>query len=206
MLPPHVFATVEDVSVQTLTAIKAFMSRPVYGWPVMSKKVVVVDVREDIRSGREPFAKIMQAITRLEDDQDLLLKAPFEPAPLYGALGQRGFAHASKALPNGDWEVRFSRDGQPESETETASAGSGSHAPAQPISEDVLEVDARGLEPPQPLVKILEALSALPAGVELRAHTDRRPMHLYAQLEARGFEGETEEQPDGTFVTYVSRH
>ncbi len=171
----------------------------------MNKKVVVVDVREDIRSGREPFAKIMQAVARLGDDQDLLLQAPFEPAPLYGVLGQRGFAHAGKALPNGDWEVRFSRDAQPESETQMASAGSGSAAPAQLNSEGVLEVDARGLEPPQPLVKILEALSALPAGAELRAHTDRRPMHLYAQLEARGFEGETEEQPDGTFVTYVSR-
>jgi uncharacterized protein (DUF2249 family) len=66
-------------------------------------------------------------------------------------------------------------------------------------------LDARGLEPPEPLVKILEALTALPEGAGLRAHTDRRPMHLYAQLEERGFVGETEEQPDGSFVTHVHR-
>src|SRR5208282_5549672 len=69
----------------------------------------------------------------------------------------------------------------------------------------VVEVDARGLEPPQPLVKILEALAALPAGAELRAFTDRRPMHLYAQLEERGFAAVTEEQPDGTFLTHIRR-
>jgi uncharacterized protein (DUF2249 family) len=69
----------------------------------------------------------------------------------------------------------------------------------------VVEVDARGLEPPQPLVKILETLAALPAGAELRACTDRRPMHLYAQLEERGFAAATEEQSDGSFITHIRR-
>jgi uncharacterized protein (DUF2249 family) len=68
-----------------------------------------------------------------------------------------------------------------------------------------VEVDARGLEPPQPMVKILEALADLPPGAELKARTDRRPMHLYAPLEERGFTAETTEQPDGSFLTYVRR-
>jgi uncharacterized protein (DUF2249 family) len=66
-------------------------------------------------------------------------------------------------------------------------------------------VDARGLEPPQPLVKILEALSALPDGANCLARTDRRPMHLYAQLAERGFTGQTEEQEDGSFITRIHR-
>ena len=53
------------------------------------------------------------------------------------------------------------------------------------------------------MVKILETLVALPAGAELRARTDRRPMHLYAQLEERGFAAATEEQPDGSFLTHI---
>ncbi len=69
----------------------------------------------------------------------------------------------------------------------------------------IIEVDARGLEPPQPMVVILEALSALPKDAELRARTDRRPMHLYAHLEARGFVGETEAHSDGSFVTHIRR-
>lgn len=69
----------------------------------------------------------------------------------------------------------------------------------------MLEVDTRGLEPPQPMVTILEALATLPKGVNLRARTDRRPMHLYAQLEQRGFKGTSEEQADGTFATMIVR-
>jgi hypothetical protein len=36
------------------------------------EKIVTVDVREDIRQGREPFQKIMAAVERLQPDQTLL--------------------------------------------------------------------------------------------------------------------------------------
>ena len=72
-------------------------------------------------------------------------------------------------------------------------------------NETTITVDARGLEPPQPLMVILETLARLPEGGELRARTDRRPMHLYAHLEDRGFTGQTEEQHDGSFVTTIRR-
>jgi uncharacterized protein (DUF2249 family) len=66
-------------------------------------------------------------------------------------------------------------------------------------------VDVRGLEPPRPLEIILETLARLPAGVPLKARTDRRPMHLYPLLEARGFTSHTEEQNDGSFITTLRR-
>ena len=68
-----------------------------------------------------------------------------------------------------------------------------------------LDVDARGLEPPMPLVLILERLATLPEGGALRARTDRRPMHLYDLLVDRGFASFTEEQNDGTYVTLIRR-
>lgn len=74
-----------------------------------------------------------------------------------------------------------------------------------PQSPPVIELDARGLEPPQPLLTILEALSTLPAGGELRAQTDRRPLLLYAQLEERGFTSQTEETQHGSFITHIRR-
>ena len=157
----------------------------------MREKVVRLDVREDIRRGREPFSKIMQTVAQLGDEESLLLTAPFEPEPLYAVLAKQGFGHNSKPLDSGDWEVLFTR---------TSQTGA-SVAP----SKKVIEVDARGLEPPQPMVRILEALAELPEGVELRALTDRRPMHLHPQLEQRGFIGKSEEQSDGTFVTLIRR-
>jgi uncharacterized protein (DUF2249 family) len=101
--------------------------------------------------------------------------------------------------------TRGSGDGtRPEPTTAASQAPSASPSRAC-TGVPVIEVDARGLEPPQPLVKILEALAGLPEGARLRARTDRRPMHLHDQLEERGFVGESQEQPDGSFVTHVRR-
>jgi uncharacterized protein (DUF2249 family) len=174
----------------------------------MSQQTITLDVREDIRNGREPFGKIMQTVAALKDDEQLRLIAPFEPAPLYAVLAKQGYAHQSKPTPEGDFEVLFTRGATDATRPEIAAA------PSQTLSgppiractgTPVIEVDARGLEPPQPLVKILEVLATLPEGTRLRARTDRRPMHLYAQLEERGFVGESEEQPDGSFITHVRR-
>ncbi len=48
-------------------------------------------------------------------------------------------------------------------------------------------IDNRGLEPPMPMVRILEALAALEPGDELLALMDREPRLLYRELERRGF-------------------
>ena len=66
-------------------------------------------VREGIRAGREPFDEIMQAIAELAPDEDLVLLAPFEPVPLYGVLAGKGFGHATEAIGQGDYRVRFAR-------------------------------------------------------------------------------------------------
>jgi uncharacterized protein (DUF2249 family) len=175
----------------------------------MNSKAFVLDVRDDIRRGREPFSKIMQAVASLAPGQDLVLIAPFEPAPLYRVLEQQGLQHITEATPEGDFRVTFSRDigklvshGKPPGSAKRASPKP-SRSTCDGIS--VLDVDARGLEPPEPMVKILEAVATLPEGAQLRAHTDRRPMHLYAQLEQRGFIGDSQEQSDGSFLTVIRR-
>ena len=170
----------------------------------MNKNIITLDVRDEIRQGGKPCGLITQAVASLKPNQSLRLIAPFEPVPLFDLLGSQGYGHRATPLPDGDWEVVFSRElpveGPKPRAAEHAGCGCG-----DAIGEDPVEVDARGLEPPQPMVRILEALANLPDGAEVRARTDRRPMHLYAQLEARGFQGESEEQPDGSFVTHI-RH
>jgi uncharacterized protein (DUF2249 family) len=172
----------------------------------MSTKIVTVDVREDLNRGREPFAKIMQAVERLKKKQGLRLIAPFEPVPLFPIMSGKGFSHRSKAMPEGDWEILYTRE--PDEKLIPATA-----APSRAKAENcpcgcgrnLIEVDARGLEPPQPLVKILEALAQISGDTELKARTDRRPLHLYAHLDERGFVGRTDEEKDGSFATYIHR-
>ncbi len=69
----------------------------------------------------------------------------------------------------------------------------------------LIQLDARGLEPPQPMMKILEALATLPGEASLLAHTDRQPMLLYPMLDQRGFIYETVQQSDGSHLTHIRR-
>lgn len=64
-----------------------------------------------------------------------------------------------------------------------------------------IELDNRGLQPPEPMVRILAALKELGDGDELFAHMDREPMLLYPELERRGFAWDFAETGDGYSLT-----
>jgi uncharacterized protein (DUF2249 family) len=149
---------------------------------------VELDVRDDVRRGVEPFGRIMAAVKALEPDQVLVLRAPFEPIPLYDVLGRRGLAHWTECRAPDDWSIWFYRE-----------AGAAAAAPrAAPAGAPRVEtLDVRGLEPPLPMVRVLERLDALGPGDELRVVHDRRPVFLYPQLDDRGFAHETSEPSPG---------
>jgi uncharacterized protein (DUF2249 family) len=67
-------------------------------------------------------------------------------------------------------------------------------------------LDLRGLEPPEPMLRILTAVEGLAPGSTLRAHTDRRPIYLLPELEARGIQHRGEEQSDGSWITTLQRN
>lgn len=93
------------------------------------------------------------------------------------------------------------------------SSGSGSEAKfktpfdnvARAATPEGIDVDARGLMPPEPMQRIMEALAELPEGLECRALTDRRPVHLLPMLVARGFVCASEERPDGSWINFIRR-
>jgi uncharacterized protein (DUF2249 family) len=169
----------------------------------MNNTTVKLDVRDDIRNGREPFSKIMDAASNLREGQSLLLLAPFEPVPLVHILNQRGFRHSAHSNRAGDWEVLFERRSMDAPAETVPTSNPRPISQASPDATQLIEVDVRGLEPPLPMIKILEALAILPLDADLLARTDRRPIHLYPQLEDRGFAARTEEQPDGSFLTHI---
>lgn len=55
-----------------------------------------------------------------------------------------------------------------------------------------IQLDVRGLQAPEPLVRILEALDALPSGSVLHVLHHREPFPLYAALQEDGYRYRTE--------------
>jgi uncharacterized protein (DUF2249 family) len=149
---------------------------------------VSLDVREDIRAGREPFVRIMNAVKALTPEEVLVVRAPFEPCPLYEVLARRGYAHWTESHGPDDWSVWFYRDAA----KRAAPPGAARAAISLPIV-----LDVRGLEPPQPMLKVLAQLECLAPDAALEVRHDRRPVFLYPQLEERGFTHETDEPEPG---------
>jgi len=170
------------------------MTRPRALTDLPTCRQVHLDVREDIRRKQEPFARIMAAVNALQADQVLVLRAPFEPIPLYAVLGRRGLRHWAEPTAPDDWTVWFYR-GDPV----TPGTVTGTHDAAPTV------LDVRGLEPPQPMVRILDALGQLSAGECLEVHHDRRPLFLYPQLDERGFLYETDERAPGLVHIRIRR-
>ena len=173
----------------------------------MTTKFVTLDVREAFRAGQHPCDKIKGALNRVSEGESLRLLVPFEPVPLFQMADQIGLTHRATPKPSGDWEVLFTRnpktcDGSSPGKRTTVACGC-SHRASESV--EIMDVDARGLQPPLPMVRILEALEELPEDTTLTARTDRRPMHLFSFLEDRGFAGESEEQADGSFITHIRR-
>lgn len=73
------------------------------------------------------------------------------------------------------------------------------------VKPDVIHVDNRGLEPPEPMVRILAIVQQLTPGQRLEALNERRPMLLYPKIEELGLQHETEEHPEGGYRIIVRR-
>lgn len=161
--------------------------------------VVELDVREDLRSGREPFSKVMAAVGALANGAVLHLRAIFEPAPLFSVLGKRGFVHESAEHAPDDWSVWFWRPATGDAEAavspaSAAAASPGTASAADELADDhTVVLDVRGLEPPEPLIRTLAALETLAPGHVLLQVNVRVPQFLIPMLGERGYACEIDE-------------
>lgn len=144
-----------------------------------------LDVRPILSRGEEPFGAIMAAVEALQPGQPLRMLAPFRPAPLFNVMINRGFDCADRQRDDGVWEVTFTPQGAGPAD---AGMAPGSAPDAGFWPDPVLELDLIGLDAPEPLVRILEEISALPPGQVLFALLDREPMFLFPELAQRGHE------------------
>lgn len=72
--------------------------------------MAMLDVRQMMAVGKEPFDAIMAAVGELGPEEEFELFAPLDPIPLYQVLGAQGFSHQTEALSGGDYRVVFRRE------------------------------------------------------------------------------------------------
>ena len=148
---------------------------------------------------------ILQRWSDLPVGDHFVLINDHDPVPLrYQFIAQFRDAFAWEYLVRDpdEFHVKITKLAPAEPPPSTASS-----APAVPPARSgpVQQLDVRNLEPPEPLLRILSELENLPAGVTLRAITDREPCHLFGEASQRGFRHACTEQPDHSWVTLLER-
>lgn len=169
--------------------------------------VLEIDVREDLRSGKEPFSRIMAARRDVPPGGALRVRAIFEPVPLYAVMEKQGLAHHhAEQLGVEDWRVWFyaAADGAAPTPTSLSTRAEPDRTDAG-AADDVIVLDVRGFEPPEPMVRTLAALESLPADATLVQINVRVPRFLLPLLEERGFTYEIREQNPELVRLFIRR-
>jgi uncharacterized protein (DUF2249 family) len=177
--------------------------RPPFLAGIPETSVVIADVRDELRAGREPFSIIMAARATVPAGGALCVRAIFEPAPLYRVLGKQGLAHWTESRAADDWIVWFYEEADAVPAVDAGEPGTAAEDDAG--ADDVVVLDVRGLEPPEPMVRTLEALEQLPQGATLVQLNVRVPQFLLPKLEERGFTWEIREQDEDLVRLFIRR-
>lgn len=180
---------------------------------------VELDVRPHLRKKLEPFQLIMETVKKLKKDDVFVLHATFKPTPLLGLMRTKGFVNKTEKRADDHWVVTFvsrknkhlletfsigDRDGNGSPDTDDPASPDTASALAKTGDGDesgkpkTIELDNRGLEPPQPMVRTLSALERCRPGDEVIIHNDRVPVFLIEELNNLGYPHSVEEQPDGS--------
>lgn len=177
----------------------------------MSKlNVVELDVRPMLRKKVEPFQHIMDTVKTLQDDDQLVLHATFKPTPLFGVLKLKGYVHKAEKIQSDHWIVTFvkrkykhvlkadERAEHAKADGQTAASNAVDRTERIQHGTELIELDNRGLEPPQPMMRTLAALDRVQSGGEVHIHNDRIPVFLIEELKQLGHTFTVDEQPDGS--------
>ncbi len=155
-------------------------------------KITVLDVREGLAKGIDPFGEIMTAIKDFSDGEVLKIINTFEPAPIINVLKQKGFVSKVEHISEKeihtylkklieDKSDELNEKAMNESKTDDLDSVFAS------FKEKIKEIDVRDLEMPQPMVTILEELIELPDDHCLYVHHKKIPQFLLPQLDERNY-------------------
>lgn len=68
-----------------------------------------------------------------------------------------------------------------------------------------VQLDNRGLSPPEPMLRILAALESLGHGGRIVAKLDRRPIFLFPELDERGCTYTCDPAAEGGFLLTITQ-
>ncbi|MCF6243298.1 MAG: DUF2249 domain-containing protein, partial [Bacteroidales bacterium] len=159
---------------------------------INSDKITVLDVRDDLAKGIDPFNQIMETVKNFKEGDILKIVNTFEPSPIINVLKQKGFISRVEHISDKEIHTYLQKIAEDKSEEINKQAIEKAKtddldAVLASFKENFKEIDVRDLEMPEPMVKILEELKQLPDNFALYVHHKKVPQFLLPQLDERGY-------------------
>lgn len=150
-------------------------------------RLVELDVRPVIESGKDPLTIIVEKVNGLKAKQVLKLINSFDPTPLKNLLGKKGFESFTEIVNAELVNTYFYKTAEQTLTIEKTdpAANVGWEEILQRFYGKLVTVDVRQLEMPLPMHTILEALETLPAEKALFVYHKRIPVFLLPELQER---------------------
>ena len=171
--------------------IEANENKPIPGFikNLPPDKIIELDVRPIIETGKDPLNIIIQNVQNLKAGSVLKIINSFEPTPLIVLLGRQGFESYTEVINYQLVNTYFhKKTGKPVLyETEGKDHSRGWDEIADRFSGKIETIDVRELEMPLPMHAIMEALQKLKNDKALFVYHKRIPVFLLPELEEQNF-------------------
>jgi len=174
-------------------------------------RTVELDVRPYLHKKMEPFQLIMDQVKSLEVEDTFVLHATFKPTPLLGVMKMRGYVNKTRQIDKDHWIVTFVNKKNKkaletfESDAQDIEDIQNRQEALKVNAKKTIELDNRGLEPPQPMIRTLSALEKSQSGDEIIIHNDRVPVFLIEELNILGYPFKIEDQADGSARVIIQK-
>ncbi|MFC5465473.1 DUF2249 domain-containing protein [Lederbergia graminis] len=173
----------------------------------MERNIVELDVREQLKKKLEPFQLIMNTVKNLKEEDIFVLHATFKPTPLLGLLKMKGYVHKVEKIDKNHWVVSFVNKKYKHflEIDENMEVTKKKKMEAIDREPKIIELNNRGLEPPQPMMRTLAALDRSLPGDKVHIHNDRVPVFLIEELKRLGCPFDIDEQSDGSAKVKIQK-
>lgn len=203
-LEPLGFATEHSPESPDKAAARKDEPMPEYLQNLSSAHLVHFDVRTMLGEANDPLNPIQQKVKSLKPEEVLVIINNFEPVPLIKLLEKQGFQTYVNFVDSDTIETYFYKAAaddtfqkEPVHVEEDVDASGDWEDLLIRYRDNLLEIDVRHLEMPQPMMTILENLEMLPEGKALYVNHKKIPVFLLTELKEQGFDYRIKEIHEG---------
>ncbi len=162
---------------------------PAFFNSISPDQIVSFDVRPIINGGKDPLNLIIEKVKNVPAGGVLKIINSFEPTPLISLLSKQGFESFVDNVDDETVETYFYKKGTQEFEINgQEKSAQGWDELLEKFKENLVTVDVRNLEMPQPMMTILGELEKLSEGNALFVYHKRIPVFLLPELRERNFD------------------